>query len=285
MLFSQRKGIEPITKIFQKDDIDADLRNTLWSALQVCYWDKCKNQLSHLASYIKTSNLESLFFSYWISFFKKPIDTLPNNFDEALDFIRDYFLSCPWHKVYDFIEFTAQHGPEEFKAKFISHCNIFLERENSAYRFVDDQIVEVTSSLEIKEIEEALASTSRFLGIKLHLKTALGHLSNRRNHDYRNSIKESISAVEAISQLFSGDKKASLDKALAVLEKKKLLHKSLKRGFSALYDYTSDADGIRHSMLEEPNLSSTDAKYMLVACTAFINYLLGKAAEIDLKIE
>ena len=53
----------------------------------------------------------------------------------------------------------------------------------------------------------------------------------------------------------------------------------MKASLSSLYGYTSDADGIRHAMLDEPSLSFTDAKFMLVVCTAFVNYLTGKLAE------
>ncbi len=38
-------------------------------------------------------------------------------------------------------------------------------------------------------------------------------------------------------------------------------------------------------MTEEPNVSSTDARFMLVACSAFVNYLLGKASETGIKLE
>jgi hypothetical protein len=38
-------------------------------------------------------------------------------------------------------------------------------------------------------------------------------------------------------------------------------------------------------MLDEASLTFTDAKYMLIAWTAFINYVLGKAAELDLKLD
>ena len=48
---------------------------------------------------------------------------------------------------------------------------------------------------------------------------------------------------------------------------------------SAMYGYTSDADGIRHAMTEASDLTYSDAKYMLVTCTAFVNYVVGRAAE------
>ena len=60
---------------------------------------------------------------------------------------------------------------------------------------------------------------------------------------------------------------------LKEMEKKKLLHAALKEGFIKLYGYTSDADGIRHSMMDKPNLDAADARYFLLSCTSFINYL------------
>lgn len=112
-----------------------------------------------------------------------------------------------------------------------------------------------------------------FAPVSEHLATALAHLSNRQSPDYRNSIKESISAVESMAKIISGKDKATLDDALATLEKSGKLHAALRRGYSALYGYTSNADGIRHALLEEQNLSAEEAKYFLVTCTAFVNYL------------
>ena len=71
-----------------------------------------------------------------------------------------------------------------------------------------------------------------------------------------------------------GEKTATLGQALLKIEKKYKLHSALKNAFSALYGYTSDSGGIRHSLLEDDiDVSMEDAKFMLVSCAAFINYL------------
>lgn len=64
--------------------------------------------------------------------------------------------------------------------------------------------------------------------------------------------------------------------ALKVIEKRGSLHQALKDGFIKLYGYTSDEGGIRHAMLNEPNLASSDALYFLLSCTSFVNYLKGQ---------
>ena len=60
---------------------------------------------------------------------------------------------------------------------------------------------------------------------------------------------------------------------LRLIEKKGILHQALKKAFSALYGYTSDADGIRHALLDESTLTKADARFMLISCSAFVNYL------------
>ncbi len=39
-----------------------------------------------------------------------------------------------------------------------------------------------------------------------------------------------------------------------------------------LYGYSSDEDGIRHAILEEKEIGFDEAKFMLVACSGFVNY-------------
>ena len=101
-------------------------------------------------------------------------------------------------------------------------------------------------------------------------------MSDRTNPNYRNSIKESISAVEALCKTVSGKEKAHLGEAIAFLEKKGSIHPALKRAFTSLYGYTSDADGIRHALMEESNLTGADARFMLISCSAFINYVIAR---------
>jgi hypothetical protein len=56
------------------------------------------------------------------------------------------------------------------------------------------------------------------------------------------------------------------------------LHPAFREALSKMYGYTSDADGIRHSLMEESRLDGDDARFMLVTCSAFVNYLKAKAA-------
>ena len=72
----------------------------------------------------------------------------------------------------------------------------------------------------------------------------------------------------------TGSEGGTLGAVLKKLEKVKKLHPAMKSAFSSLYGYSSDADGIRHALLEESQLTKADARFMLVCCSAFINYSL-----------
>ena len=164
----------------------------------------------------------------------------------------------------------------------MKNCNISLKEELSAYRFVDGKITPITSEEEIQSIEEAISNSNQFKPVRIHLQTAIDLFANKINPDYRNSIKESISAVESICAIITEDSKAPLGQALKKLEDKGIvINKALKSGFSNLYGYTSEGDGIRHGLMEESNLNQEDARYMLITCSAFINYLIEKYNKIN----
>lgn len=277
MLFSQRIGLKPASKLAQREDIDDDLRASLWSLLTIEYWDQYKEPGSGdfgRADFVRGSNMSLLVDALWLYYFKKPIDTVDEYWEYCLKELRAYFFKAEWYEVYDFIEFIAAHGPKVVKDDFIELANSYLERENSAYRFVDGRITEITSAQEIKEVEDAIEGSGGYAGVRTHLKSALALMSARKDPNYRNSIKESISAVESLAKHLSQDQSGTLGAVLKELEKSKKLHPALKNAFSSLYGYSSDAGGIRHALMEEENLTKADARFMLICCSAFVNYTM-----------
>jgi hypothetical protein len=279
MQFSERNGYSKIRETIQIDSIDHNLKTRLWSLLDIFLYSKYKkpfllNQTSH-------NVLDKLIQTYWFSFFKKATDEIPSGNTDKISVLKRIFLTeLSWFKIYDFIEFNIRHYPFlDSKDTFISEINKVLIEENSAYQVIHEKITEITSEQEIQSIEDALENTNQYSGIQQHLNQALKLMSDRQKPDYRNSIKESISAVESICKIVTNDEKATLGKALKVIEDRFGLHPALKGSLSQLYGYTSDSDGIRHAMLEESNLSYIDAKFMLVACTNFINYLIEKTKD------
>lgn len=277
--FSKRHGIVK-ESVIQIDSMNDDLRNSLRNLF---------------ASLIKsttdyTSPWYELLKSVYIRFFKKPVDEVQYDDFYCREFMLKFFKSSKWNEIYDFYEEIIQNWTvydESFKnigkEQFMNFANNVLVRDNSGYRFINDLIVPITNEMELQEIEETLKSSegNKYDGIQLHIKNALELLGKKPKPDYRNSIKESISAVESICKQISGVKSGGLDDPLKKINEKIYLHPAMTQGFLKLYGYTSDEDGIRHPILEDgKKIGYAEAKYMLVTCSAFVNFLIDKCKDV-----
>ncbi|RLK50649.1 hypothetical protein DFR31_0555 [Alkalispirillum mobile] len=273
MKFSQRMGLAPVNSVIQTEGMSEELQNSLWNVLDIHIWSSrgFLNPVSH----IRNAEIYTFSRKLWFGYFKKPLDSIPEYEFQIMDEIRGHFFSRIWHEVFDFIEFVLSIDGRPALSRDI---NSVLEAELSGYRVIDGLVTPISEEVERESLEEALGP-GPFDGVETHLKQALMHLSNRDHPDFRNSIKESISAVESLACTLTSNSKATLGDALKVLERENQLHGALKQGFSALYGYTSDADGIRHRILEGSTIDANDAKYFLVSCAAFINYLKAKHAK------
>jgi hypothetical protein len=279
-LFSQRIGKKPLKNVIQSESIDSDLKNALWNGLTIYYWI---GLVKH--SWIEENKPEVKLFlkRIWTIFFKNRLDEIPSEFFQLNAYIKQFYFQAEWFEIYDFIEFVPLNYKSDpydpTNSRFIEYCNKVLERELSAFRFINGILTKISTKEEIDAIEEALNISDRFKPVKTHLQRALELFSDRKTPDYRNSIKESISAVEAYCSILTIDSNATLGQALKVIEKNNIIHPALRNSFSSLYGYSSNADGIRHALLDDDNLRQEDAKFMLVACSAFVSYLIQKEAK------
>ncbi len=274
--FSQRHGYKPVHTGFQKDSMDDDLRNRLWNVLSRVYWNKAGSDPA------SQTLLRHLLTEIWDSYFKQPLDTKPSGPTRACSVVRDWYFTFAWHEVYSFLEFVAAFG--WLGEPFQRECNKVMISELSAYRFLDGVITPITSEEEIEAIETALNDSDHIAPIRAHLKDALVKLSDRKVPDFRNSIKESISAVESLCCRIVGEK-TDLGKALEKLEASGVeIHGALESSFQKMYGYTSDKDGVRHAMMDLPDVDFEDAKFMIVVCSGFVSYLLEKCRKAGIKL-
>ena len=186
--------------------------------------------------------------------------------------------------VIEYITQTVQRRPYRqvsYKGKTYSAeqaYNLVMQQEYVGYRLIRGQARPITDENEVRTVQETV--NTKYSEVAQHIGKALGFLSDRQAPDYANSIKESISAVERMCSLILGHA-TTLGDALKHLEDSGVtIHAALKRAFSQLYGYTSDASGIRHSgELGGKDSTFEEAKFMLVSCCAFINYLTGVIAK------
>jgi len=274
MRFSERHGFRSSRTIFQINSMDSDLRIGLWNLLSSNFFPQRVVKINN------DSIIREIVFIVYSKFLKITFDDIyeywSSDYRSPRMVIRKWYFGAEWYDVYDFIEFCFENliDNDRYYDILVENCNNVLADEGSGYRIVGGNFVQITSEVELDSIDAALMMDGVFTGVSTHIQSALSHLSRKNKPDFRNSIKESISAVEAVCCIIAGDTKATLGQALKKLESVGIdLHPSLRISFDKLYGYTSDADGIRHALIDDAHISYDDAKFMLVTCSAFVGYL------------
>ncbi|MGY4287823.1 hypothetical protein ACVWXO_007043 [Bradyrhizobium sp. LM2.7] len=154
---------------------------------------------------------------------------------------------------------------------------MFLEREKTGYRILENQLVPITDPVELSAVSEAASPPSSFAGAREHIQSAISLFSRKPNPDYRNCTKEAISAVESVARVITGNPKATLGDALKSINATMPIHPALREAMSKLYGYISDEGGISHSLLDASNIDEAEAKFMLVACSGFVNFCIQRS--------
>ncbi|PKA16141.1 AbiJ-NTD4 domain-containing protein [Leptospira haakeii] len=278
-LFSERKKLIKVENSIQVNSISIESKNIIWSLLSENIFSHVQSKLGNM--YDKTNYFFPLaeniwiknFFKYfWLRIEKRPIDELESDWNRFYNLIRNRFFGSKWDFIYTFIEivFKTIEGED-----LINHIRLRLneafEDENIPYRIIGSLVTDITDQEEIDSLNEALQSP--FGGVEEHFSRAMELLYSKSSPDYRNSIKESISAVEAICKIIANSEKATLSDALRIISKKHKIHQSLESGLNKIYGYSSDEKGIRHALLDESQIDFAEAKFMLVSCSAFYNYI------------
>jgi len=271
-------------RAIQLDEMDKPLLHSLWNIYYAFVIDGIK------PSYGDRSLQENYTMFIWFHVFKdvEPYDRAPYNYDPLVSKIRNYFFSTEWYNVYNLIEIALELTDTFDLRSYVDSINSILETEYSGYRFIDDKIVPISNTIEVDNINEAINVTQyTFDGhANIHLSNALKSLSDKPTPDYRNSVKESISAVGTVVRKITG--KNSLGDGLKYLESKGLtLNNQFKEGLNKFYAYTNDpATGIRHEIITAPQAPDFEtAKFMLLCCSAFINYIIPLAQKANINIQ
>jgi len=266
--FSERHGhTQP--KLPQREEMDDDLRAGLWNAFYRSFPQEA-------------GSLHPIYMKIFVNFLKNNIDEylveptvdtrvvikqkMMRKMIDNQNIIKESFLKKESYEVYELIEFVMENSNDD---RYKNLCNVTLEQENSAYRIVDKFVTPITSELEMGAVEAA--TQIRFEDARGRVEGALRHLSDRKNPKYRNSIADSIHAVESIAKEITGK-----DDSLNALTQSLKLHPNLTNGLNELYNWTSK-DGIRHAKSGKPlSVNQDTARFMLVTCSAFVNYIVAK---------
>lgn len=272
--FSERHNLNPHKEI-QLKDVDLPLLNRLWN---IFYEREYETEIFDLGGGIGIT--ERLLDSFGL-IYKYPQSAHARN--SNIEKLRDFLIDAEWYLIYDFVErYVGSFQEFAERNELEKEINQVLEEEKSGYRMLDGTITPITNKSELDALKESIST--KYVSVNTHMEKALQLFSQRKSPDYENSIKESISAVEAMCCIITGEtgSQATLGKTIKKLKDKGMhIHPAMESAFSSLYGYTSDEDGIRHGSIGFTNAPAEDAKYMLVSCSAFVNYLIEKWSKVS----
>lgn len=275
-MFSEKYGYQ-IKKEIQFETISEELRKRIWNVFYS--YDIMDNGLSskRISQAFAGKRTIEMNVADKLGFM---LGGSPKNSPQKL--ILNLILEDEWYRVLDFIEIHLSCLDSDAKIERARQYNDVLETEKSGYRVVGFEIAPIINQEEIDAIEDAMSTS--YDPVSQHIKKALLLYSNRESPDYENSIKESISAVESMCCIITGlsGANATLGKTIKRLKDAGIhIHSAMESAFSQLYGYTSDEKGIRHGNIDFKEAPAEDAKYMLVSCSAFVNYLIEKKDKIE----
>lgn len=223
--------------------------------------------------------------SMWSSFFRRSLRTIPRYISEITSELETIFLDGDWHMPFDYIELHLEWVATCRDTTAVTYntelLNTTLQNACSGYRIIEHKLVPITQDSERIAVQDALSTSFAFLQeSRQHLQAASKLLFDRKSPDLRNAAKESISAVESAAREITQQPGATLGPLLQVLEQRKRIHPALKAAYTAIYGYSSDADGIRHSLKSgESGPTPAETRWLFMTCVAFINYLTESHTE------
>lgn len=290
--FSDRHGIKVENTEIQLKDLDNRTRIQIYNLLieqykfiyqNIAYWNETiQSFFRYISSEVFCQKVDIRNQIKDEVFFDKISQVIMNNsYDDVLTLVEA--IGEYWEDILEDRFSNRMYGYPFTKNDYsiFEQFNELFKQEYVGYRFIDGLISPISNEIEIDTIQESL--DGEHSAVTLHIRKAHSLLANREHPDYENSIKESISSVEAMCEIVTGvrGKEATLGNMLKKLEQKGVvIHSALKSAFNILYGYTSDANGIRHAG-DIGGKASTfeEAKFMLISCCAFINYLKGIMAD------
>lgn len=277
--FHQRMGVEAAPQV-GLNEMPSQLRIALWNVFQHWIFD------DDLPCQSPREQARNVFvYLGW------PADEVSYHEHDNRRQLKEWFMDvATWDHVYDFVEWlpvlimkgTADRYDglkpmHKFVGSYMTELNRTLVREGAPYRLVNAELVPITDDREIAEV--SMAISTQFSGARQHIAQAATLLAMKPIPDYRNSIKESVSAIESVLKEITSTKHADLPQLLTAFENKHgALHPAFRKAVSALYGWTSDEGGVRHAIFSGVEVDHSDARFMLVACSAFVNFLVQHAA-------
>ena len=266
LTFEQAEGLSLLPSQLKRAEVSPELRAVLWNYI----YGELKRTAERDAYLYVGKPWTAILKQVHVFRDHQNADEFNARFSEAIEAPKKVFTQRPYGDIYGWLQFVLPLKPTPDFAKTIDNI---LRYCRSPFRVVDAAVIcPIGSDEEAQTITNAFGDlkVAGLTGSKEHLKNAAEALTTG---DFAGSVRESIHAVESAVRVL--EPSGEFSKALSKLEQKTNIHGALKKGFLALYGFSSDEQGIRHPLLEKqaPAVDEADAMFMIGACAAFLSYL------------
>lgn len=287
VLFSERHGFSP-QKTLQVTELDTRTRTRIINCFRLVYFNSIGSRIGaiknfdekivvflmkltdeYFGDYVLNSFSPSEWYLHWMSLKER---------------IESHILEGEWYRVYDLIEFFLREYPYEKNNTFLTYClNKVFQEENVGYSIIANQVVPIFDNGEVKEIEDALVKASSWQGVYDDLISAMKHLSDRKHPDYKDSIANSIRAVEGVAKLIT-HQTGTLGELMPKVQEILGLDKNFAKAIGQLWRYANNV--ARHADPEAERIPEfEEAKFVFVTASAIVNYLISKAQKNGIELE
>ena len=270
LTFSQAYGYEELPQPLKLEEISEGARTKLWSLLY--------NFVSYESvGYRVEGNWRKILCFLHVMRYECALDEFRNSTGEFIDKYKTEIMFGRFNEVFDLL--LAIMRRPECPREFIRLVSDVFKESRLAYVVDIDPPPTIYPAVTREEGEAVLQATTELSNAGLagavnHLRKAADCINQG---DSPGAVRESIHAVESTARSFAPNV-TTLEPALRSLEKAGGLHPALKQAFSNLYGFTSDEQGIRHALIDNPqaNVGQDEAVFMLGACASFSSYLARK---------
>ncbi len=282
LTFSQREGEAPLPEPMRLKHVPQMFRHLVWRTIRTDIDDRIR----HSGKYVNTEGLPEIIESYQFDVDQQQHNHIPSPIPSTdREFARRIVLDGKYHEIITFVEYILRHDQctEILKDELIEafdNCSIAyfvacLNETPTVCPRINHETGEAT-----KNALEAIRDGG-MVGAEAHFRKAAQRIISQ---EYGDSIQNSIHAVESVARNISPKSRNSLKPALDTLKNEGILkHPTLRKGFEQLYGYTSDEQGIRHSLLDRDaaDAGPDEAMFMFGAFASFTAYLVNKHLQRD----
>ena len=289
LTFAEREGKDPLPEPMRLEHVSQKFKQQIWLAIEreIQSQSKSRGLVSRIFRLFNHS-MQNILFRYRhevLGLFAD--DARRVHWDGAWDpeadmwWFKGKIEKGEYCEVLSLIEFILRQ--EECPRQLHNNIKNAFNGTSIAYFVCDVNGLPTITPRSSRETEEATRQAIKSIeqssmdGATTHLRQASEHINAQR---FLDAVRESIHAVESVARMIDPKASTTLGPALDSLQQADLLkHSALKQAFQKLYGYTSDEQGIRHALLDQPsteNVGLDEALFMFGACASFAAYLVSK---------